>query len=69
MKIFIILEDSPLGGVEIKVMRMGEPGNDDLSADTPANAMAQDLEARLQTVISAAAKVVAQEREPSRCLH
>lgn len=69
MKVFIIIEDVPLGGMDIKVMRMGEPNNDDLNADTPANALAQDLEARIQAVTTQAAKLAAQHREQRACLH
>lgn len=69
MKIYIILEDQPCGSVDIKVMRVGEPNNDDLSADTPANVIAWDLETRMQTVVAAATKKAAQRREQLKCLH
>jgi hypothetical protein len=69
MKIYICLEDAPLGGVDIKVMRVGEANNHDLNSDTPANEMAKDLEARMQQVIAAGVKMSAKRREQIGCLH
>lgn len=70
MKIYICLEDIPgTGIVDIKVMRVGEANNHDLNADTPANEMAKDLEARMQEVIAVGVKMAARHREQAKCLH
>lgn len=72
MKICIIIEDKPDGGVRSQVVRQTQ-GRETLSDDTGANLIAQELEQQLDEIMTASralyAASIEAEQEAARCWH
>lgn len=73
MKICIIIEDNPDGGVRSSIFREAAGKNETIADETGANLIATELESQLDSIIEESRRLYAAsidgEQEAARCWH